>query len=90
MGAADWTDLGDGLDSSVLTKGVTAGITPPNGGGTFVYGFNSRTAAAGAAGIFVDLADFNPLASGGSIFGALAQGPRGVLRSCSLGCRGHL
>ena len=74
MGAADWTDLGDGLDSSVLTKGVTAGITPPNGGGTFVYGFNSRTAAAGAAGIFVDLADFNPLASGGSIFGALKRG----------------
>ena len=34
MASTDWTELTNSLSSGVLARGVTAGETPPNGGGT--------------------------------------------------------
>jgi hypothetical protein len=76
MGQADWGTLDDVLAVADLARGVTAGIVPPSGGGSFVYGYNTRSDAVGAHGKFVNLATFNPTgggltppAGGGSITG---------------------
>lgn len=80
MGESNWEYLSGGLDASNLSRGVTAGITPPNGGGTFVFGFNSRTSEAGAAGLVASQANYAPLRNdlgnptGGSIRAAIQRG----------------
>lgn len=79
MGEADWTALNDGLDAATLLRGVTAGETPPNGGGTYVYGFRSASTASGAAGFFTNQTDFDPITTpasggGGSIRGCIKRG----------------
>ena len=81
MGQADWNDLDSSLTTATLMRGVTAGLTPPNGGGSFVYGYNSLDGTvAGAHGKFVDLSGFTPTGSGpavadggGSVRGALKR-----------------
>jgi hypothetical protein len=75
MAEADWTELGNSLASPSLRRGVTHGITPPNGGGNFVYGWNSMDTTQGCHGLWVDKANFNPMAKGGSIRGAIMRGP---------------
>lgn len=75
MAEADWTYLNDGLDANALARGVTAGIGRPPGGGQFLYGFNSLAAVQGAAGLFVSLQNFAPMAKGGSIRGCIQRGP---------------
>jgi hypothetical protein len=77
MAEADWSLLTGILDINTVDRGVTAGMSPPNGGGSFVYGFNSLAEVAGAVGIYVDIADFNPCAKGGSIRAALKRGAGG-------------
>jgi hypothetical protein len=77
MALADWTDLNDSLGSSVVAKGVTAGIARPNGGGNFVYGFNSQQVTAGAVGLHNNQVNFAPMASGGSVRGAVKRGVSG-------------
>jgi hypothetical protein len=74
---ADWAVLNDGLDIATVDRGVTTGITPPNGGGSFVHGFASLANTPGASGLYATQADFNPLAKGGSMRGALQRGPGG-------------
>lgn len=80
MAEADWADLGgSALGSAVVDRGVTTGVSRPNGGGSFVYGYNTLTTAAGACGKYCDLTNFNPIqtpasAGGGSIRGALQRG----------------
>jgi hypothetical protein len=49
-------------------------MTPPNGGGTFVYGFNSLAVVNGGVGLAVDQTNFTPMAEGGSIRGAMKRG----------------
>jgi hypothetical protein len=76
----DFDVLANELSTGDVARGVTAGITPPNGGGSFVYGWNSKLATEGAVGLFVDKPNFNPLVNaalaitGGSIRGALKRG----------------
>lgn len=76
MGEADWTFFTDGLDAASLDRGVTTGIARPNGGGSFVYGFNSLVVAEGAAARFANQANFAPTAAnkGGRITGAVKRG----------------
>lgn len=64
-----------------IKRGVTAGFTPPNGGGSFIFGFNSVTSGgAKATGLFYNATDFAPLkddstyATGGSVRACLQRG----------------
>jgi len=77
MSEANWTVLNDGLDIATVDRGVTAGLTPPPGGGTYVYAFNSLAAVSGAVGLFCNALNFAPMAKGGSIRGCLKRGPSG-------------
>ncbi|RKH35680.1 hypothetical protein D7Y13_14010 [Corallococcus praedator] len=77
MALADWTYLNGGLDIATVDRGVTAGIARPPGGGTFLFAFNSLTAAQGAVALFANLPDFAPMAKGGSIRGCLQRGSGG-------------
>lgn len=77
MGQADWGILTDGLDDSSVLNGVTSGQTPPNGGGNFVYGFNSIVSTAGALGLYAAQAGFAPMSKGMSIRGAIKRGASG-------------
>lgn len=87
MASIDWVQVVGNQDSATIARGVTAGVTPPNGGGSFVFGFNSLTASPGAVGYTIDgtansgaNARFAPMqtdsavATGGSIRGILQRG----------------
>jgi hypothetical protein len=63
-----------------VARGVTAAFTPPNGGGSFVFGWNSRSTGAQAVGMhptgdpdFAPLRDAGTNATGGSIRGAIKR-----------------
>lgn len=73
MGAADWTEFTNSLNVAVLDRGATGGITPPNGGGSYCYGFNSLQIVSGAAALFTDLVSFAPHAKGCRLYGALQR-----------------
>lgn len=83
MGYADWGDVGNSLTTADLARGVTAGLAPPDGGGSFVYGYNSLDGTvAGAHGKYVDLTGFTPTGTGpaapdggGSVRGCLKRVP---------------
>lgn len=77
MAEGDFTALSDGLDVAAVSRGVTAGIAKPNGGGTFVYGWNSLGTSVGACGLFTNLTNFSPMAKGGTVRGALMRGVSG-------------
>jgi hypothetical protein len=77
MAEADWTVLNDSLPAGSVAKGVSAGFTPPAGGGSFVYGFNSLDTSIGAVGFFTNLVNFAPMAKGGSIRGCMKRAPSG-------------
>jgi len=77
MGATDWTFFTGSLNQSVLDRGATAGITPPAGGGSHVYGFNSLEVVDGAVALFADQVDFAPHAKGCRVSGAVQRGTSG-------------
>jgi hypothetical protein len=77
MASADWTNLGGTVLGSHLIKGVSAGITPPNGGGTFIYGFSTLDNTVGVDGLYANATNFAPNTLGGSVRGALQRGPGG-------------
>jgi hypothetical protein len=77
MSSSDWTYLNGGLDVAAVDRGVTAGIARPPGGGNFLFAFNSLTAATGSVGLFANLANFAPMAKGGSIRGCIQRGAGG-------------
>lgn len=78
MAQADLTVMTSSLDIAVVDRGVTAGPTPPNGGGTFVYGFNSlQVPGSGAVALFANQVNFAPMASGGSVRAAIRRGASG-------------
>ncbi len=76
MGSANWTELNDSLNIATVDRGVTTGVPRPNGGGAFVYGFNSLATTAGAAGLFANQANFAPTPAnkGGRVTGAIQRG----------------
>ena len=69
-----------GASAAEIKRGVTAGLTPPNGGGNFVFGFNSQVAEAVACGLYYNAVNFNPLKNnagdptGGSVRIAMKRG----------------
>ena len=64
MGQNDWNDLGGALSTATLARGVTAGISGPDGGNGYVYAYNSLDGTVtGAHGKFTDLTGFNPTGS---------------------------
>ena len=73
MAEADWTLLTNSVSAGSVDRGVTTGITPPSGGGSFVFGFNALTASPSPVGFFVNLANFSPMAKGGRITGAIRR-----------------
>lgn len=77
MASADWSFLNDGLDATNVDRGVTTGVARPNGGGSFVYGFNSLTPSVGAVGLFTNLVSFAPMAKGARIHGCVKRLPSG-------------
>lgn len=81
MASSDWSVLVNSIDNASLRSGVTSGITPPGGGGSFTYGFNSRvTGFNGARALkYVGDVSFNPIPSGfgGRITGAVKRLPSG-------------
>lgn len=76
MAQADWTELTNNIPIASLDRGVTTGIVRPNGGGSFVYGFNSLDTTAGIAALYTNQVNFAPTAAnkGGSIRGAIQRG----------------
>lgn len=77
MAEIDWSALDDGLGLAVVDRGVTAGYTPPPGGGAFVFGCNSIAVAEGAVGYMTQQAGFAPMPKGGSIRAAIRKGESG-------------
>lgn len=77
MASTDWTELLSSLGTGDVLRSASAGFVPPNGGGSFVYGFNSVSAAVGAVGRFTNLTNFAPMAKGGRITGAVQRGVSG-------------
>ena len=77
MAEADWTELGNGLGVASVARGVTTGLGVPPGGGSFVFAFNSLTAAAGAVGFFANQVGFSPMAEGGQVNGVLRRSASG-------------
>lgn len=77
MAQADWAFLTSGLSALEVDHGVTAGTEKPNGGGSFVYGFNSLEIISGAVALTNTQANFAPMSKGGSIRGAVKRGISG-------------
>jgi len=82
MAELDWGFLSSGLDAASVRRGVSAGFTPPSGGGSFVFGMNSLVATPGAVGLhvaatsnpnFAPLVDDSANPTGGSVRGALKR-----------------
>lgn len=81
MASSDFAVLANSIDNASLRSGVTSGLTPPNGGGSFVYGFNSRaTGFSGARALkYTGDVNFDPFPgnTGGRITGAVKRLPSG-------------
>jgi len=79
MAYADWTELTNSIGSGTISRGVTAGIARPSGGGSFLYGFNSLVVTAGSVGLFANQTNFapTPVNKGGSVSAAIKRGVSG-------------
>ncbi len=77
MAEADWAFLLNSSSAGSIDRGPTSGVVKPNGGSNFVFGFNSLTNVASAAGLHIVEANFNPMAKGASIRGAVKRGASG-------------
>lgn len=73
MSQSEWSELNNSLAAVDVSRGVSQGFTPPNGGGSFVYGYHSLTNTAGAVGKYPNQANFTPAAKGGSIRAAIQR-----------------
>jgi len=77
MAQSNWTVLSGSLSSPQIEHGVTAGVAKPNGGGNNVYGVNSLEIVDGCIGLIPNLANFAPMAKGGTIQAAVKRGVSG-------------
>lgn len=83
MAEANWSVLTNSISIATIDRGVSVSPSKPNGGGDFVYGFNSLSNTPGAVGLYVNTVNFNPMAEGGSIRGAIRRGASGGPESFS-------
>jgi hypothetical protein len=77
MAELDWTDVTNSLAAASLARGVTTGVTAPNGGSNFVFAWRSLVGGtSGAHALRNDVANFNPIPgnNGGFIECALLRG----------------
>lgn len=77
MAEADFSELTGVLNSSSVVRGVTQGITPPNGGGSAIYGFNSLINTTGIVARYTNLTNFSPAAKGADVSFAMQRGAGG-------------
>jgi len=90
MAQNDWTILtaasNGALDAGSIIQGVTAGLTPPTGGGTYLYGFHALQAVVGVAGkhcdptsdpLFDPMQDGSANQKGGAIYAAMRRHTQG-------------
>jgi hypothetical protein len=79
MALADWTECTNSTGTGTISRGVTAGIARPPGGGDFLYGFNSSVVTPGSVGLFANQTNFAPTPAnkGGSVSGAIKRGVSG-------------
>lgn len=77
MASTDWNIANNSLSAGTVDRGVTSGIARPNGGGNFVFGFNSIASTEGAVAYHATQAGYAPLPKGGSIRAALQRGVSG-------------
>lgn len=81
MASSDWAILPNSIDNTSLRSGVTSGLTPPNGGGSFVYAFNSRVTGFTGSRVlkYTGAVNFDPFPgnTGGRITGAIKRVPSG-------------
>jgi hypothetical protein len=86
MAQSDWTEMANSLSAAAIARAVTQGITPPNGGGSFVRGFHALQNTTGVYGEVVNGTDFFPLAEGVRIEGAIQRrgDQNGTMMLCML------
>jgi hypothetical protein len=81
MASNDWDILANSLLSTTTPRGATRGLTPPNGGGSFVYGINTLSAVSGAVGVYATPqapnTNFNPTVKGAEVSAAVQRGVGG-------------
>jgi len=81
MASTDWAVLVNSIPNTSFRSGVTSGLTPPLGGGSFVYGFNSRATGFDGSRVLKYTGDVNfdpfPGNTGGRITGAVKRLPSG-------------
>jgi len=74
MADSDWGNLNNNLEPAEVAHDTTASLTPPNGGGTHVYAFNSLNGTVtGSAGKYCAIANFSPTAYGTWAAGAVKR-----------------
>jgi hypothetical protein len=80
LSKADWSLLSGGLTPIQARTGPTAGTSPPNGGGTHVYGMRNVDNVAGCVGLYCLQTNFSPTPDerGGRISGALRRAGLGA------------
>jgi len=84
MAQSDWIELAGSLSKAdEIDRGYAGSVNDPDGGDT-VYGFASRALVTGVAGSYSNRLsqmsgspDFNPMAKGGRIVGAVQRAPSG-------------
>lgn len=79
MSESDWTFLSDDPGATAIDRGVTNGITRPNGGGNFLFAFNSLVSAPNYAALYTNQSGYAPTAAlkGARISAAMKRGVSG-------------
>jgi hypothetical protein len=67
MAQSDFTAFPGNLSTAIVSRGVSNGFTPPSGGGSWVYGWNSLQSGSGAVGLYYNDANFAPTVRGVSL-----------------------
>lgn len=83
MASSNSTELTGVLSTGDCKRGVSAGPSKPNGGGTFVYAFNTVTNTPGAVARYANQVNFAPMALGGEVTAAMRRGASGGLTGFS-------
>ena len=74
MASTDFTEIANSESFGNINRGVSSALTPPPGGGAFVYGFNSASPVVGSVAYYSNQPNFVPVAKGGSISACLRRG----------------
>lgn len=79
MSESDWTFLSDDPGATAIDRGVTNGIARPNGGGNFLFSFNSLVNDPNYVALYTNQSGYAPTAAlkGASMRAALKRGVSG-------------